>query len=147
MKPKFVDKLGIEEEREEIELQKPEIPISTTPENDLLNDYAKIRETLFKIITRSDEALDEAVKSMKTVPNASMIESVAHLLKTVSETSKSLIELHKEIQLIEEKKARIKTLLKALETEDEGKDNSKKISMSLKDIIDAINQGNKKEGK
>lgn len=135
---KLAEKLGIDEEEIQIELNEvPEVESKGT-EIDILEDYAFVRQKLLKIIVRAEEVLDTSVIGLKTLPNPSMIESTSHLLKTVSEASKSMIDLHKEIATIEEKRQKIKNMKG--ETKEEK--NEEKQKATLKDIVKLIKSGN-----
>lgn len=94
-KPSLENVLGAEE----TPILLDDIPdnISRGIGNDIENDYEIVREKLLVSIYRAEEVLTEAVKAMKHRPEPRMIEATSMSLKTLSDSSKILIDLHKQI--------------------------------------------------
>ena len=98
MKP-IDEKLGLDDldDREEIELEDIIIE-SKGIGNDLEDDYKIIRTAIITAIKRADEVLTESVKSIKMSGGSPReIEASASILKTLSENSKNLLDMHNSI--------------------------------------------------
>lgn len=131
------NKLNIEEKRKEIELEDiPEFKSSGDYEKDLKEDYQFVRNKLMRLLERTETAVEEGTRSLKTLPNSTMIESVSSLLKNAGEVSKQLLELHKNVAWIEDKRFKE---TKPVESE-ENKSNNKG---TLRDVVRLVND---KEG-
>jgi len=68
---------------------------------DITEDYSFVREQLIKAMIRGSELIDESVKEAKTSPTARAIEAASASVKTLTDVSKSLIELHEKIRSLD----------------------------------------------
>jgi len=94
---------GNEEEINEIELDR--IDVESEGSNvDIFNDYSFVREKLIKSIVRGSEIIDEATRETKTAPSPRAIEAASGAVKTLTDVSKALIDLHEKIRNIERPK-------------------------------------------
>lgn len=69
-------------------------------EKDLISDYEKTRENLDDLIERGKEALDDILSIAKDSEKARDFEVAATLIKTITDTNQSIIDLHKKIREI-----------------------------------------------
>lgn len=65
------------------------------------NDLAVTRETLHRILTKSEDALDDILHIAKASEHPRTFEVAGQLIKTVSDVAAQLIDLHKKIREIE----------------------------------------------
>jgi hypothetical protein len=72
--------------------------------SDICGDYNFVREQLIKSIVRGSELIDESVRAAKTDSSARQIEAASSAVKTLTEASKSLLDLHEKIRAIEKEK-------------------------------------------
>lgn len=68
--------------------------------DDLLNDYRETRETLRSLINKAEVALDGILHLAKESEQARVYEVAANLVKTISDVSKELVNLHKTMKEI-----------------------------------------------
>ena len=68
---------------------------------DMADDYSFVREKLIRSMVRGSELIDEAIKEAKTAPTARAVEAASGAVKTLSDVSKALIDLHEKIRNIE----------------------------------------------
>ena len=99
---------------------------ASTPTKDLNDDYIFIRNKLLFALDRSEEVINEAVKSIKTDPTARNIESISTVLKTINENSNQLLSLHQSRNKI----------LKELDDKNKS-DNNDGVTGKLSDIINS----------
>ena len=59
------------------------------------NDFAVVRETLHRILDKSEDALDDMLHIAKASENARSFEVAANLIKTISDVADQLTNLHK----------------------------------------------------
>jgi len=69
-------------------------------EKDLMTDYEKTRENLDELIERGKEALEDILSIAKDSEKARDFEVAATLIKTITDTNQSIIDLHKKIRVI-----------------------------------------------
>jgi len=102
---KTVDQLFDPEENEveEVELENVNVKSEGTS-IDIADDYSFVREKLIKSMIRGSELIDEAVKEAKTTPTARAIEAASGAVKTLTDVSKGLIDLHEKIRGIEKER-------------------------------------------
>lgn len=67
-------------------------------EKDLMTDYEKTRENLDELIERGKEALEDILSIAKDSEKARDFEVAATLIKTITDTNQSIIDLHKKIR-------------------------------------------------
>lgn len=100
MKPKSLEEkldIDINEERENVELEPVEVN-SQGAGNDLPSDYDVIRRAIITAIVRAEEVLTESVRTIKLSGGSPRdIEASASILKTLSDNSKNLLDMHKQI--------------------------------------------------
>jgi hypothetical protein len=87
----------------EVELDKVEVNSKGT-KDDVQDDYRTAREKIMQSIIRSSEVLDTATTEAKTAPSPRSIEVCAGMAKALNESTKSLMDLHKEIRGLEQEK-------------------------------------------
>lgn len=87
----------------EIELDEVNVESKGTA-TDISDDYNFVREKLIKSIVRGSELIDESVREAKGSPSARAIEAASGAVKTLTEASKSLLDLHEKIRSIEKEK-------------------------------------------
>lgn len=92
-----------EEEITEVELDKVNVDSKGT-EIDINDDYKTAREKIMMAIIRSSETLDTATREAKTAPSPRSIEACASISKSLNESTKNLMDLHKEIRGLENSK-------------------------------------------
>lgn len=73
---------------------------------DMADDYNFVREKLIRSIVRGSEIIDKATVEVKTAPTARAVEAASGAVKTLTDVSKSLIDLHEKIRNIEANKIR-----------------------------------------
>ena len=105
-------------------------------EEDISKDYALLRQKIQHILIRSEEILDEATKTTKVMPNAMNITAFSSLVNSLSESSKMLLDVHKEILNIKEKQAKIEQIKKEIQTQTQNDKTS--FNTSLKEILKII---------
>lgn len=88
---------------EEVELDDVDVSSQGT-KIDMIEDYNFVREKLIKSIVRGSELIDSATKEAKGVPTARAIEAASGAVKTLTDVSKSLIDLHEKIRSIEKER-------------------------------------------
>ena len=139
---KIAEKLNIED-IQHIELKPVPQVESQQPENnyiDLANDYSLLRQKIQHILTRSEEILDEATKTVKVMPNAINISAFSELVKSISDSSKMLLEVHKEIINIQEKQLKIAQIKQEMSQENNQKSETL-TSSTLKEILKIVKEG------
>ncbi len=87
------------EEITEVELDKVDVSSKGTT-HDIIEDYNFCREKLIKSMIRGSELIDLSVIEAKISPTARAIESASGAVKTLTDVSKSLIDLHEKIRNI-----------------------------------------------
>ena len=87
----------------EVELDEVKVDSKGTAA-DISEDYNFVRENLIRSIVRGSELIDESVREAKTAPSARAIEAASGAVKTLTEASKSLLDLHEKIRNIEKEK-------------------------------------------
>lgn len=95
------EKLGIDEKP--VDLEEINV-VSNGSEEDLKEDYIIAREQIMLAIVRSGEVLEEAVRSVKTDCSPRGIEVASQVIKTVTENTSKLLELHEKFRKLEEVK-------------------------------------------
>lgn len=99
----MMDKLGLDPELEPpIELEEINV-VSKGSVEDVKEDYEKLRESLISSIIRGNEAIDDVCIEIKKGSSAMMVTGLAALLKSSADSTKALLDLHKEIRLLEKK--------------------------------------------
>ena len=89
--------------------------VINSDENDLDNDYKYARESMYNIIERGQDAIDELLQDARDSGNARMYEVVGQLIKTVGEQNKDLVNLHKQVKdITNEQKASPNNVTNAL---------------------------------
>lgn len=105
MKPrKPIDEMLDVEPAPEVILDEVEVTCEGTGK-DLEKDYELVRERMITAIVRGSEIIDEATKLMKVDPTGMTIKGSADLLKSIADSSKSLLEVHEKIRAMQEAKA------------------------------------------
>ena len=82
-----------------------QLPITSTNDNlnnfpsvdDLMDDYQKSRSTLRNVLDKGEHALTNMMQIAVQTESARSFEVVSNLMKTMSEISKDLISLHKQV--------------------------------------------------
>ena len=137
---KIAEKLNIEDIQQVDLKEVPKVDSHLHDETiDLNEDYSLLRQKIAHILTRSEEILDEATKTVKVMPNAMNISAFSDLVKSISESSKMLLEVHKEIIGIQEKQLKMEQMKKELN--DEVKQNDQLTATTLKDILKIVKEG------
>jgi len=83
--------------REPAELDAVEVESKGTVE-DILDDYNFVRENLIRSIVRGSELIDTSVQEAKTSPSPRAVEAAANAVKVLTDSSKSLLDLHEKIR-------------------------------------------------
>jgi hypothetical protein len=76
----------------------PHITIESHPEDkqqDKDHDYGLARENIHNLLVKSNHALDNLLQLAEESPNARVYEVTAGMIKTISDTTKDLFEVHK----------------------------------------------------
>jgi hypothetical protein len=89
----------MEEGKKEYPLQ----TISTSKENDQEDDYQLARSTLRKLIVKGEVALDDMIELARNSEHPRTFEVAGQLIKTMSEVSKDLIGLQKQVKDLQDK--------------------------------------------
>lgn len=89
----------MEEGKKEYPLQ----TISSTKENDQEDDYQLARSTLRKLIIKGETALDDMIELARNSEHPRTFEVAGQLIKTMSEVSKDLIGLQKQVKDLQDK--------------------------------------------
>jgi hypothetical protein len=89
----------MEEGKKEYPLQN----ISTSKENDQEDDYQLARSTLRKLIVKGEVALDDMIELARNSEHPRTFEVAGQLIKTMSEVSKDLIGLQKQVKDLQDK--------------------------------------------
>ena len=97
------DVFNEDEQITEVELDEIKVDSKGTA-TDISEDYNFVRENLIRSIVRGSELIDESVREAKTSPSARAIEAASGAVKTLTEASKSLLDLHEKIRNIEKEK-------------------------------------------
>ena len=92
------------DEVEEVELDDVNVSSKGTSE-DILEDYNFVRENLIRSIVRGSELIDVSIREAKTDPSARAIEAASGAVKTLTESSKGLLDLHEKIRNIDKEKS------------------------------------------
>lgn len=71
-------------------------------EQDQLNDYDLARQTLRSLIVKGEETLDDIRELAKTSEHPRTYEVAGQLIKTMADTAKDLMNLHKQVKEIKE---------------------------------------------
>ena len=87
----------------EVELDEVDVE-SKGSSYDMAEDYNFVRENLIKSMVRGSEIIDEATKECKTAPTARAVEAASTAVKTLTDVSKGLIDLHEKIRNIEKER-------------------------------------------
>lgn len=77
--------------------------ISTSKENDQEDDYQLARSTLRKLIVKGEVALDDMIELARNSEHPRTFEVAGQLIKTMSEVSKDLIGLQKQVKDLQDK--------------------------------------------
>jgi hypothetical protein len=131
-----------EEDEEITEVELDDISADTelkgNTKADICGDYNFVREKLIKSIVRGSELIDESVKAAKTDPSARQIEAASGAVKTLTDASKGLLDLHEKIRAIEKEKP-------TAETNADGsiKDANFVLKSTLSDLIKQIDNEDK----
>lgn len=64
---------------------------------DSLEDYEKTRQTMHFLLEKGQEALDKMIQEAKTNGKARDYEVVSHMIRSISETGKDLLDIQKKI--------------------------------------------------
>jgi len=137
---KIAEKLNIEDIQQVDLKEVPKVDSHLNEEmTDLNEDYSILRQKIAHILVRSEEILDEATKTVKVMPNAMNISAFSDLVKSISESSKMLLEVHKEIIGIQEKQLKMEQMKKELN--EEVKQNEQLTASTLKDILKIVKEG------
>lgn len=67
-----------------------------------MNDLAVTRETMHRILGKAEDALDDILKLARSGESARSFEVAGNLIKTITDVSGQLIDLHKKAQELEE---------------------------------------------
>jgi hypothetical protein len=89
----------MEESKKEYPLQ----TISTSKENDQEDDYQLARSTLRKLIIKGETALDDMIELARNSEHPRTFEVAGQLIKTMSDVSKDLIGLQKQVKDLQDK--------------------------------------------
>jgi hypothetical protein len=74
------------------------VDIESHPENKSIDkniDYALARENIHNLLIKSNHALDNLMELAEDQPNPRVFEVTGNLIKTISDTTKDLFEIHK----------------------------------------------------
>lgn len=77
----------------DVEVFKPD-----SSKDDIESDYKYARENLYNIIERGSDALEELVDIAKQNQSARTFEVVGHLIKTLTDANKDLLEVQKKVK-------------------------------------------------
>lgn len=77
----------------DVEVFKPD-----NSKDDIESDYKYARENLYNIIERGSDALEELVDIAKQNQSARTFEVVGHLIKTLTDANKDLLEVQKKVK-------------------------------------------------
>lgn len=77
--------------------------ISTSKENDQEDDYQLARSTLRKLILKGETALDDMIELARNSEHPRTFEVAGQLIKTMSDVSKDLIGLQKQVKDLQDK--------------------------------------------
>lgn len=77
----------------DVEVIKPD-----TNKDDIESDYKYARENLYNIIERGSDALEDLVDIAKQSQSARTFEVVGHLIKTLTDANKDLLEVQKKVK-------------------------------------------------
>lgn len=83
-------------------LVKPVITEGPIGSNEKTNDLAVVRETLHRILNKAEDTLDDILKLAKDSESARTFEVAGQLIKTVTDVSGQLIDLHKKAKELDE---------------------------------------------
>ena len=89
----------MEESKKDYPLQ----TISSTKENDQEDDYQLARSTLRKLIIKGETALDDMIELARNSEHPRTFEVAGQLIKTMSDVSKDLIGLQKQVKDLQDK--------------------------------------------
>jgi hypothetical protein len=87
--------LGLPDSRPMIEMLPP---IEVNPNEDIDDDFAKVRNNLHQIIHKGNDALDEALMVAKTSEHPRAFEVVGQLIKTMVDANKDLLDIQKKLK-------------------------------------------------
>jgi len=76
----------------------PERKMVESNTNDLNNDYKYVRENIYNIIERGQDAIEDLLQDARDSGNARMFEVVGQLIKTVGEQNQNLLNVHKQVK-------------------------------------------------
>lgn len=88
-----------------IDPQSTNLPVEVkTPDSNLdkLNDYDLARQTLRKLIVKGEGTLDDIMSLARNSEHPRSYEVAGQLIKTMADTAKDLMNLHKQVKEIEE---------------------------------------------
>ncbi len=126
--------------REPAELDAVEVESKGTVE-DILDDYNFVRENLIRSIVRGSELIDTSVQEAKTSPSPRAVEAAANAVKVLTDSSKSLLDLHEKIRDIDKNNS------EKLENNENNENIDKKIIRStLSELIKKIEEEDLKTG-
>jgi hypothetical protein len=77
------------------------VEVKSHPENkqqDMDEDYALVRENLHNLLIKSNHALTNLMQLAEEQPNARVHEVTAGMIKTIADTSHSLLDINKNTQ-------------------------------------------------
>jgi hypothetical protein len=86
-------------------LNAPEIitAVATTEEVEFKDDFAQARETLSRVLTKTEDAFDELVDIAKISENPRAFEVVSATAKTLADIADSLVKMHSAKQKVQTK--------------------------------------------
>jgi hypothetical protein len=128
IKPKGIaEKFNIED-IDPLEVHHEEIEFNENPDDDIIDDYRYIRTKLRHTIEFGEAVLNEAMKNVRIDPTPRAVEGCSTILKTIVESSKELLNVHKETKKMKKQEG-----IKDDKTADNGS-----IKGKLSDILNAI---------
>ena len=120
-----------EAEQTEIELDVVEVKSEGT-HSDISDDYSFVREKLIHSIVRGSEIIDASVTEMKILSSARAVEAASGAVKSLTEASKALLDLHEKIRSIEKEAPK--------ENEEDDKADKIILKSTLSDLIKRIDE-------
>jgi hypothetical protein len=107
--------------------------ISKGTKEDAKEDYIKLRESLLSTVIRGNEIIDSVALEIKQGgSSAMMVQGMSQLLKTMTDASKAILDLHKEIRILDKDEEKPEATEK------------KTIKTNLNDIIDMAKEREKR---
>ena len=104
---KIADELGVELHETEIQKHEPTEIVQSTEHAD--QDYRAVRGNLYDIISKGNDAIDGILGVASEGDSPRAYEVAAQMIKTVAESNKDLVDLHKRMKDIRKEETNINT--------------------------------------